>query len=358
MLRLRKLRRKALISAILIVLWHNCGTSALKETFDKINRVHTTISPENLEHETLVQWTIDPVLACPITKRPLAVQLKQSRTIEKSTSGVDVRFTTITSRKKEATSHYKGRTDTYYNLLSSVKDASENDGTLHIAAPHFLKQNLFKSPVVSFLYERGWRQRFTIFDFPGAEKEFQMANSFFMLSRTGHVTRRPSVLVDMSCATGLFTRRFASSGLYDRVIGCDYSDSMLREARRRIRFDSKLQSQRALYNTTLELVQCDVAAIPMQSNSVDFVNAGAAMHCWPDVSKGLSEIHRVLRRGGKFFASTFLMSRFPIAQKRFHTLFHDFESNEKVEQLLQYAGFTKVSVEILGMGCVIIRCEK
>lgn len=34
--------------------------------------------------------------------------------------------------------------------------------------------------------------------------------------------------------------------------------------------------------------------------------AGAALHCWPYVQDGLKEVHRVLKPGGRFFASTFL----------------------------------------------------
>jgi len=84
-------------------------------------------------------------------------------------------------------------------------------------------------------------------------------------------------------ATGLFTRRFAKSGDYSRVIACDYSDSMITEARRRIRADPEIASS----PTKLDLVRCDVAKIPMKSDSIDAFHAGAAMHCWPN-------LHRVL----------------------------------------------------------------
>ena len=59
--------------------------------------------------------------------------------------------------------------------------------------------------------------------------QFYLAAGFF---------NKTPVLVDMSCGTGLFTRKFNKSNLFDRVIACDYSDSMLRETRWRLERDN------------------------------------------------------------------------------------------------------------------------
>jgi len=77
---------------------------------------------------------------------------------------------------------------------------------------------------------------------------------------------------------------------------------MLVEAWRRIRADPDVSSS----STRLDLVRCDVARIPMRSDSVDAFHAGAAMHCWPEIEMSLKEIHRVLVPGGWYFATTFL----------------------------------------------------
>merc|ERR1712157_305402 len=162
-------------------------------------------------------------------------------------------------------------------------------------------RDLFTSPAVSFAYERGWRQGFAAAGFPGVEKEFEMVHDYFRPVVSG-VDK--SVVVDMSCATGLMTRRLSFSGEYTRIIGCDYSQSMLQEARRRIR------SATTLKKNPIELIRCDVAEIPIQNEKVDALHAGAAMHCWPDVSNGLTEIYRVLKPGGRYFATTFLSKYF------------------------------------------------
>ena len=167
----------------------------------------------------------------------------------------------------------------------------------------------------------------------------------------------------MSCATGLFTRRLAKGGDYARVIGCDYSDSMLNEARRRIESDVDLRNGSS--ETKLDLIRCDVGDIPMSSESVPALHAGAAMHCWPDLDAALSEIHRVLKPGGRFFASTFLAAYFSTVQAAGGNdinsqAFQYFESVDMLRDLFLKAGFEndKIDIEVLGTSCVIIRAEK
>jgi ubiquinone/menaquinone biosynthesis C-methylase UbiE len=171
----------------------------------------------------------------------------------------------------------------------------------------------------------------------------------------------------MSCATGLFTRRFALSEKYGRVLGCDYSPSMLTEARRRINADPKLSSSKQL-QTSLDLVRLDVGRIPMQNETVDCLHAGAAMHCWPDLDAAASEIYRVLKPGGRYFATTFLsvyfatisaldgQSNTPPSQQAFQY----FESVDTLRELLVRGGFEreKIIIEVLGAACVVIRAEK
>ena len=163
---------------------------------------------------------------------------------------------------------------------------------------------------------------------------------------------------------GLFTRRFAAEDKYDRVLGCDYSDSMLTEARRRIGIEPKLQN---LCKTHVDLVRLDVGRIPMQTDSVDALHAGAAMHCWPELDKALSEIHRVLKPGGRYFATTFLSSYFSAAQIADNgqsnpstQAFQFFRSVDQIRTLCIDGGFEedKVKVELISPACIVVRCEK
>ena len=57
-----------------------------------------------------------------------------------------------------------------------------------------------------------------------------------------------------------------------------------------------------------ELLRADVAALPLRSGAIAAVHAGAAMHCWPQLESGLAEIRRVLKPGGRFYATTFFQA--------------------------------------------------
>ena len=347
--------------------------------------------------------TKDAVLADPITKE--AVEITAPGVVF---GGESRRRSNVQYKIESPSNSFRGSSDSFLDLLEPIptkatkdnNDENENDnnapltvvaGILQRAAPivpFFLRQplaslsdgeyvpmrDLFTSPSVAFAYERGWRQGFAQAGFPGPDVESRMAMDYFapVVSKAGGQgagaggSAQNSVVVDMSCATGLFTRRFASTDTYGRVLGCDYSEAMLTEARRRINEEPKL-SKNALKTTKLDLVRLDVGQIPMQDSSIDCLHAGAAMHCWPDLDAAASEIYRVLKPGGRYFATTFLSRYFsvlsstdgqdtPVSQQAFQY----FESVETLRSLLERGGFEsdKIAIEILGTACVVIKAEK
>jgi len=338
--------------------------------------------------------SVDSVLADPETKEPIRIAATGTLL------GGETSKSRITYDIQSPTNSFRGSSDTFLNLLEPVDDEDEEEpmfddsndedstqklitGALNglrvfIPPPvrsalatagadmgddYIPMRDLFTSPAVSFAYERGWRQGFAQAGFPGADTEYEMARDYFVPATVG--TGSMSTVVDMSCATGLFTRRFAKSKDYGRVLGCDYSESMLTEARRRIMADSTLFKMKS---TQLELVRLDVGQIPMQTGSVDALHAGAAMHCWPDLPQAASEIYRVLKpNGGRYFATTFLSSYFGTLQQAeggqtgpSRQAFQYFESVDQLRKLMEEGGFEhdKIQIEVLGTACVVIRCEK
>ncbi|EFJ44161.1 hypothetical protein VOLCADRAFT_106536 [Volvox carteri f. nagariensis] len=163
---------------------------------------------------------------------------------------------------------------------------------------------LFRNPLVSFAYERGWRQGFAWAGFPGADKEYDIAMSYLLPAAAG------KVLVDMSCGSGLFSRRFARSGAFSGVVAADFSESMLQQTREYCMAEGGTLNG----STPIMLLRADVGRLPFATGSVAAVHAGAAIHCWPNPQVALAEISRVLAPGGVFVASTFLTATAPLGQ--------------------------------------------
>jgi 2-polyprenyl-3-methyl-5-hydroxy-6-metoxy-1,4-benzoquinol methylase len=154
---------------------------------------------------------------------------------------------------------------------------------------------LFRFSLMSFLYERGWRQGFSIWGgFPGPEKEFELMKNYLTPVLGGNI-------VDASCGSGLFSRLFAKSGLFSLVVALDFSENMLKQCFEFIKHEQNFPKE------NIALVRADISRLPFASNSIDAVHAGAALHCWPSPSAAVAEISRVLRPGGVFVATTFII---------------------------------------------------
>merc|ERR1719393_1243960 len=163
----------------------------------------------------------DAVLACPL---PGKAPLTNEATVVGS----------ITRRSRVSSDGLRYPVNAIYAdlLPSSGRSAplslEELGGELSDVWASRVQTGLFRSPLTAFLYERGWRQNFANAGFPGIEKEFEEVNEFFQPAAGG-------VVADISCGSGLMTRRLVKSGAYDRVVALDYSEAMLRETRRRVR---------------------------------------------------------------------------------------------------------------------------
>ena len=61
-----------------------------------------------------------------------------------------------------------------------------------------------------------------------------------------HRCLHPQVLVDMSCGSGLFSRRFVRSGRFKGVVAADFSESMLTQAKEFFSTDAALDPRYAV----------------------------------------------------------------------------------------------------------------
>ncbi|PWA51439.1 Methyltransferase type 11 [Artemisia annua] len=66
-----------------------------------------------------------------------------------------------------------------------------------------------------------------------------------------------------------------------------------------------IKQEENISKENLILVRADIAQLPFASSSIDVVHDGVALHCWP--SPSAAEISRILRPGGVFVATTFIV---------------------------------------------------
>ena len=243
-----------------------CVTSAL------------TLQPPKARLRALLAPVRDELFCDPVTKVPLerTVRLDGAPPVYRGGAGRvyatrDGYLDLVAERRSPASAR---------ELASGVVDSVK--ATAAKSPAERVRMDTFQSPLVSFLYERGWRDSFKASGFPGVADEFVEVRDFF---DDAFAAREAGVIVDLCCGTGLMARRInAAAAPGARVVAADYSPSMLAETRRR--------------DASLELARVDVARLPFQSRSVDAVHAGAAMHCWVDVEAGLAEVARALKPGG------------------------------------------------------------
>lgn len=276
-------------------------------------------TPESSSVKPAVQMD---VLACPICYKPLT---------RRGSAGLNLEAIYRSGFKCKACNRAYSSKNMYLDLTvtSGMEEYSETKppGT-----------ELFRSPIVSFLYERGWRQNFNQSGFPGPEEEFKMAQEYFRSAEGG-------LLVDVSCGSGLFSRKFAKSGAYSAVIALDFSENMLRQCYEFIKMEDPTLSSK------LALVRADVSRLPFLSASVDAVHAGAALHCWPSASNAIAEITRILRSGGVFVGTTFLRYRSstpPILRTLRARIFqgYNYLTEEEIEDLCKSCGLVNYSSKV------------
>ncbi len=113
----------------------------------------------------------------------------------------------------------------------------------------------------------------------------------FMYERIPERIRDKEVL-ELATGPGLLAKHV--SGASKRMVAADYSDGMIREAKK------------GEYPEQLTFEVADATALPYADDSFDVVIIANALHIIPEPERALSEIDRVLRSGGMLIAPNFV----------------------------------------------------
>lgn len=112
---------------------------------------------------------------------------------------------------------------------------------------------------------------------------------------------QPATLLDIGCGMG--TTLFDAAGSLqqpDKIIGIDFSDNMIKLARKR-----KAESASPVTEKMAFFV-ADAQDLPFMDNSFDFIYSECVLNLVPDRNKVLEEVHRVLSPGGIFIYTDFV----------------------------------------------------
>ena len=122
----------------------------------------------------------------------------------------------------------------------------------------------------------------------------------------------PKQLLDIATGTGDLAIMMAGLNP-DRVVGLDISSGMLEVGKQKIR--------KANLSDTIEMIVGDSENMPFENNTFDAITVSFGVRNFANLDKGLTEIRRVLKPGGKLvILETSVPTKFPFKQGyRFHT---------------------------------------
>ncbi len=114
-----------------------------------------------------------------------------------------------------------------------------------------------------------------------------------LVERLAPVSINPALILDLGAATGRGSRQLAKTFKKSRVISLDLSAEMLQQAKHNKPWLSRLTE-----------LQGDAMHIPLRNASVDLVFANQLLPWIGDLSLSLTEVARVLKKGGLFAFAT------------------------------------------------------
>ncbi|PVW17426.1 bifunctional demethylmenaquinone methyltransferase/2-methoxy-6-polyprenyl-1,4-benzoquinol methylase UbiE [Marixanthomonas spongiae] len=121
------------------------------------------------------------------------------------------------------------------------------------------------------------------------------------------INRKPDTILDIATGTGDLAIQFAKKSEASKIIGLDLSEGMLSVARKKTA-GTPLEKKVAF-------VKGDSEALPFEDHTFDAITVSFGIRNFEQLENGLSEILRVLKKGGLFvILETSVPTKFPFKQ--------------------------------------------
>ncbi len=117
--------------------------------------------------------------------------------------------------------------------------------------------------------------------------------------------KRGDYIADIATGTGDVVFEFARRRKDIRVVGMDISEAMLQVAQQKAEYAPVLDSKTGAYSASLEFQNGDALSLPFKDRSFDIVTMAFGIRNLPDYEKGLKEMIRVAKKGGKILILEF-----------------------------------------------------
>ncbi|HHM21027.1 MAG TPA: bifunctional demethylmenaquinone methyltransferase/2-methoxy-6-polyprenyl-1,4-benzoquinol methylase UbiE [Bacteroidetes bacterium] len=189
-------------------------------------------------------------------------------------------------------------------------------------------------------------------------------------------TLKPKTLLDVATGTGDFAIEATRQLSPAKVIGIDISNEMLEIGRRKM-------AKKGL-DGRVELLLADSENIPFANNTFDAVTVAFGVRNFDNLEKGIKEMNRVLKPGGRLVVLEFsrptlfpfkqlynfyfknilpaigrLTSKDPKAYSYLYESVQAFPDGKEFAEVLKSAGYQSVTYKALTLGvCTIYRASK
>ena len=184
---------------------------------------------------------------------------------------------------------------------------------------------------------------------------------------------RPLRILDIATGTGDLAILAANKFPGTQITGIDISTGMLERGRKKI--------ANLLLNKQIELIEGDSEAINFEAGTFDAITVAFGVRNFANLEKGLEEMYRVLKPGGKAVILEFskpcqrifrvlynfytkliapgvasLFTRNKEAYQYLHNSVKAFPEGEEFLHVLQQSGFKDISLKRLSLGICTIYC--